>query len=248
MGFIIEKSGNHYILNVQGSRLWFMPAGANIWRCKSAGEFVLKRVGQLMELRTAESRLWGYPTNTGDFICEGNFDPGPDPDPGPGTGTFSWPYEPTAGHWVSSEYGPRSGRFHEGIDFSGGPASMGEPIPCIADGTVYRVRDLGGSSWGRYTIIFHGAHEGVDIYSLYGHMSAMPLNAEGATVTKGQNLGPIGNSGASFGAHLHLETHVTSVGGSLRWDNNNPSYSSPRTAMSPRSFFNTYGDNAWIIS
>lgn len=70
----------------------------------------------------------------------------------------------------------------------------------------------------------------------------------GATVAKGQTIGLINNTGSSQGSHLHMEIHRCSIGGGMRSDTGNPSYSSSRTAYPPRSFFSVYGDGAWIIS
>lgn len=178
-----------------------------------------------------------YPTQGGVFIVsasEGGSG---------GTGDFSWPYPLD---YVTSEYGPRGTGFHEGIDFSGGPALSGEPIPAIGDGEVSSI--LSGGGFGNGVILFHGTFGSNDLYTLYAHMATAPVVSLGATVSKGDTLGPVGNTGNSFGAHLHMETHRTSVGGSMVFDNTNPSYSSPRTSINPRTFMNSYGDGAVIIT
>jgi murein DD-endopeptidase MepM/ murein hydrolase activator NlpD len=183
----------------------------------------------------------------GVWIADASFTPDPDPDPGPGTGDYSWPYEPTPGHWVTSEYGPRSGRFHEGMDFSGGPALLDKPIPAIGDGTVQQ-SGLNGA-FGYSVILHHGSIDGFDWKSLYAHQPSYASRpGVGATITKGQQIGLVNNTGSSFGSHLHFEIHRCSIGGGMRWDNGNPSYSSSRTAYNPRNFFSVYGDGTWIIS
>lgn len=165
-------------------------------------------------------------------------------DGGGGTGDYSWPYSLD---YVTSEFGPRGTGFHEGMDWSGGPAVTGQPIPAIGDGTVDTIIASGGSGFGNGVILFHGTFSGWDWYSVYGHMNTAPVVSLGASVTKGQTLGPVGNTGNSFGAHLHMETHKVPIGGSIVWANGNPSWSAPRTAINPRSFMNTFGDGGVLI-
>lgn len=161
---------------------------------------------------------------------------------GGGDGDFSLPYSE---EYVTSEFGPRGGRFHEGRDWSGGPATAGNPIPAVGDGTVSNV--FYSSGYGNCVDVFHGNFDGWDWYSRSAHMSTTAVVAEGDTVTKGQTLGPIGNTGNSYGAHLHLEIHRVPPGGSIVNDNLNPSWSSSRTAINPVDFFNTYGDGTVLI-
>lgn len=161
---------------------------------------------------------------------------------GGGGGEFSYPYPLD---YVTSEFGPRSGRFHEGMDWSGGPATSGQPIPAIGDAVVHNV--FSNSGYGNCVDLFHGTFGGYDWYSRYAHMSTTAVVSEGASITKGTTVGPIGNTGNSFGAHLHLEIHRAPIGGNIVNDNNNPSWASGRTAINPRSFFDAYGDGGVII-
>lgn len=243
--WIIEKQGATLVLNLDGQRIVFHPATAGTWICATSGGLKLERSGNLMILNTTQAQLIAYPLTNGQWLLSGSGGPGPGPDPG--EGEFSWPYEPSPGHWVTSEYGPRSGRFHEGIDFSGGPAVFGQPIPAIGDGTVQQSGSNGAFGWS--VIINHGEFDGWSWRSLYAHMpESAPRPAVGATVSKGDIIGLVNNTGSSFGSHLHMETHKVPIGGSMRWDNLNPSYSSPRTAINPRDFFTVYGDGTWILS
>lgn len=162
---------------------------------------------------------------------------------GGGDGDFSWPFPLD---YVTSEFGPRGTGFHEGIDWSGGPAVAGNPIPAIGDAVVHNV--FFNSGYGNCVDLFHGTFDGYDWYSRYAHMSTAPIVTEGASITKGTILGPIGNTGNSFGAHLHMETHRVPIGGNPVSDNTNPSWSSNRTAINPRDFMNAYGDGAAIIT
>lgn len=159
---------------------------------------------------------------------------------GGGTGEFVWPFSTSL---ITSEYGPRDGGFHEGTDFAGGAASDGNNIPASGAGTVVTAA-TGHPGFGNYVILSHGNHGAFDLYTLYAHMKFSPAVSGGASVSQGQTLGQVGNTGASFGSHLHFETHMVPAGGSIVWDNNNPSYGSDRTAVDARDFIALYGDDA----
>lgn len=88
---------------------------------------------------------------------------------------------------------------HTGIDIAG-PA--GAPIVAAYDGVVTtRVVNFGTSGYGNYVIITHAS----GYTTLYAHMQQAPAVALNQTVTKGQTIGVVGNTGNSFGAHLHFE-------------------------------------------
>ena len=110
---------------------------------------------------------------------------------------------PNAVRWpltnqVSSEYGPRWGRMHEGIDIIG---AIGEPIGAAESGRVDYAGWIGG--YGNTIIVDHGG----GMTTLYGHLHGFATSA-GQTVTIGQVLGYVGNSGFSQGPHLHFEVRV----------------------------------------
>ena len=63
------------------------------------------------------------------------------------------------------------------------------------------------SSYGNYCIINHGN----GYATLYAHQMQLPLVKVGDTVSKGQAIGYVGNTGNSFGAHLHFELRVNGV-------------------------------------
>lgn len=163
---------------------------------------------------------------------------------GGGDGDYSWPYSLD---YVTSEYGIRGSRFHEGMDWSGGPAVLGEPIPAIGDGTIEYSGGSGGTGFGNHVIIHHGTWDGFDWKSLYAHMQSLPPVSVGNPVSKGDTIGAVNNTGSSFGSHLHMEIHKCAIGGGIIWDNTNPSYSSSRTAINPIHFFNSYGDGGVLI-
>lgn len=130
--------------------------------------------------------LWKVPQNIG----------------GPAGGPLRWPFPSST---VTSEYGPRESpgpggsTFHEGLDFAPGE---GEPIPAAASGTVELAGANGG--FGNCVIIDHGN----GLKTLYGHMQSTPLVSVGQTIAAGTIIGAVGNTGVSYGAHLHFEVHV----------------------------------------
>ncbi|GAB3152234.1 M23 family metallopeptidase [Micromonospora sonneratiae] len=78
----------------------------------------------------------------------------------------------------------------------------GDPVVASAPGTVDRVTDLGNTSYGRYVRIDHGG--GYTTY--YAHLSGFAGGLSvGDTVGYGTVIGYVGNTGNSYGAHLHYE-------------------------------------------
>lgn len=102
---------------------------------------------------------------------------------------------------VSSRYGhrtdPVNGKkgFHEGVDLRG---HSGDPILATADGTVTKSFRNGG--YGKYVEIDHGN----GFVTKFAHMKKR-LVKRGEKVTRGQQIGQVGNSGRSTGSHLHYE-------------------------------------------
>ncbi|WP_258131225.1 MULTISPECIES: M23 family metallopeptidase [unclassified Microbacterium] len=115
---------------------------------------------------------------------------------------IQWPF--LVGVGMSYGYGMRSGRLHEGIDFVPG---NGAPIQAIADGTV-RIATEQGGAYGVTVYIDH-VIDGSVITSHYSHMQYGSLNVKaGDTVKVGTIVGKTGNTGRSYGAHLHFELIV----------------------------------------
>ncbi|WP_217182970.1 M23 family metallopeptidase [Streptomyces sp. AC495_CC817] len=115
---------------------------------------------------------------------------------------IQWPF--LVGVGMSSGYGPRWGRMHEGVDFVPGE---GAPIQAIADGTV-RIATEQGGGYGVTVYIDH-VIDGQVITSHYSHMQYGSLRVTaGQTVKVGDVVGLTGNTGHSFGAHLHFELIV----------------------------------------
>ncbi|MDO3702475.1 M23 family metallopeptidase [Micromonospora sp. C28SCA-DRY-2] len=105
---------------------------------------------------------------------------------------------PLQGYDFKSPYGMRWGKLHTGVDLV---APEGTPYVAIHDGTVTKAGWWGGYG---YTVIVQHA-DGSE--AIYGHSSALSVQ-EGQQVKAGDQLGLVGNTGHSYGSHLHLEIHV----------------------------------------
>ncbi|MGH3036192.1 MAG: murein hydrolase activator EnvC family protein [Gaiellaceae bacterium] len=105
---------------------------------------------------------------------------------------FIWPVSGV----VTSGFGYRWGRMHEGIDIS---APCGTPIRAVAAGTVIFSGWMGG--YGNLVVVDHGN----GLATAYAHQSA--IYASGG-VGQGQTIGAVGTTGSSTGCHLHFEVRV----------------------------------------
>lgn len=122
--------------------------------------------------------------------------------------SLQWP----ASGYISSPFGYRyhpvygTYKFHSGIDIACG---YGSAICAAASGTVIYVTEpvegcnTGGSGYGNYCIIDHG--DGVT--TLYAHARDIYVSV-GDYVSAGQQIGEVGSTGTSTGAHLHFEVRV----------------------------------------
>jgi len=112
---------------------------------------------------------------------------------------IQWPF--AVGVTMSYGFGMRSGRMHEGIDFTPG---AGSPVQAVADGTV-RIASESGGAYGVHVVIDHIV-DGELVSSHYAHMQYGSLQVvAGQHVTVGTVIGHTGNTGRSFGAHTHFE-------------------------------------------
>jgi len=112
-----------------------------------------------------------------------------------GSGTMAWPAKGT----LSSRFGRRWGRMHNGIDIAG---PKGTPVYAADSGTVsYSAYNGGG--YGNLIKISHGG--GTVTY--YAHLSSR-VASKGQKVKKGQLIGYMGSTGRSTGSHLHFEVRV----------------------------------------
>ncbi|MGN0281770.1 MAG: peptidoglycan DD-metalloendopeptidase family protein [Prevotella sp.] len=109
---------------------------------------------------------------------------------------------PTTNRVVTSNFGPRWGRQHKGIDIK---VYIGDTIRAAFDGKVRMVR-YEAKGYGNYVVIRHG--NGLE--TIYGHMSKQ-LVSEDQIVRAGDPIGLGGNTGRSTGSHLHFETRLCGV-------------------------------------
>jgi len=117
--------------------------------------------------------------------------------PGTFTGTGGQLTMPVNGVFTSP-FGPRWGRLHAGVDLA---APDGTPIYAADSGRVVILGPTGG--YGNYTCVQHSA----SLSTCYAHQSRFGTTM-GASVTRGQTIGYVGNTGNSFGAHLHFEVRI----------------------------------------
>jgi murein DD-endopeptidase MepM/ murein hydrolase activator NlpD len=102
---------------------------------------------------------------------------------------------------VTSKFGyrPRFGRMHYGVDLK---VFTGDTIYSAFDGKV-RVKKFDANGYGYYIVIRH--KNGLE--TLYAHLSKQLVNIN-QEVKSGQPIGLGGNTGRSFGSHLHFETRI----------------------------------------
>jgi murein DD-endopeptidase MepM/ murein hydrolase activator NlpD len=105
---------------------------------------------------------------------------------------------PLDDYTFTSPYGIRWGKLHAGIDLA---APEGTPYKAVHAGTVTAAGYNGGYG---YSITVRQAN-GVEV--IYAHSRRLLVKA-GDKVTAGQVIGEVGNTGASYGTHLHVEVHV----------------------------------------
>ena len=109
---------------------------------------------------------------------------------------------PTPSRVITSNFGPRWGRQHKGLDIK---VYVGDTIRAAWSGKVRVVR-YEAKGYGNYVIIRH--ENGLETY--YGHLSKQ-LVRENQQVRAGQPIGLGGNTGRSTGSHLHFETRLCGV-------------------------------------
>ena len=128
-----------------------------------------------------------------------------------GRGAVQWPFPYAVP--VSDGFGPRiapcrgCSTDHQGTDFTPG---AGSAIYAIADGVV-TYTEVSDRGYGNHVWISHVVN-GEKVASLYAHMqmNSSPL-AVGDVIKVGDFVGLVGDTGASVGAHLHLEIHANGV-------------------------------------
>jgi murein DD-endopeptidase MepM/ murein hydrolase activator NlpD len=127
------------------------------------------------QIRAAQSRNTG-PTQT------------------PSNAGLIWPVQGP----VTSPFGWRWGRMHEGVDIGVG---YGTPIHAAAGGTVIYCGWEEG--YGNFVVLDHGGN----LATAYGHQSSIAVTC-GQQVSQGDVIGYVGCTGHCFGPHLHFEVRV----------------------------------------
>lgn len=175
-------------------------------------EKVLRKNGEIQTLYVTASTRITEPINK--IYVQGtkvayNFQDVP-----PAASNTDWGWPTISPYVITSRYGWRWGRMHRGIDISG--SGFGSPIYSSTDGVVvntfsgcadrgYYGSTCGGGLGNSVTI---KASNGLIVY--YAHMRSQLRVSIGQTVTKGQVLGYMGDSGSSTGTHLHFQINDAS--------------------------------------
>ena len=121
-----------------------------------------------------------------------------------------WPLDK---HIITSGWYYNSGKLHRALDLRG---SIGTDVKASEDGEVVWVQywdgrtRTGNQSYGNAIKIKHQDYKGHTVHTLYAHLSSIQVKV-GEKVVEGQIIGRVGNTGNSFGQHLHFE---------VRYDNN----------------------------
>lgn len=106
---------------------------------------------------------------------------------------------PTPSRAITSNFGPRWGRQHKGLDIK---VYIGDTIRSAWAGTV-RIVKYDANGYGNYVVIRH--KNGLE--TVYGHLSKH-LCKQNQVVKAGEVIGLGGNTGRSTGSHLHFETRL----------------------------------------
>jgi lipoprotein NlpD len=119
--------------------------------------------------------------------------------PGEIVAGWRWPLQDPR---LSSPFGQRQGRVHEGIDFA---APMGTSIFAARDGTVLYAGDA-VRGYGNMVVLQHDE----DLLSVYAHSSVLLVHI-GDHVRAGQEIARVGQSGRATAPHLHFEVRKGQV-------------------------------------
>lgn len=210
------EDGSEYSMQVTG-----LPAGTTVKVCKTNGASLnvrsgagsgYKIVAQLEEgdetTILASSGSW-YKHEGGGwsyhaYLCaEGTTPSEPEPQPSDppadgGAGVCGSFQHPVPGAPVTSNFGPRWGRMHNGIDLG---VSTGTNVRAAMGGVVDFAGWAGG--YGNVVDIVHcGKYT-----TRYAHLSSF-VAKKGAKVAAGQVVAKSGSTGNSTGPHLHFEIRI----------------------------------------
>lgn len=110
-------------------------------------------------------------------------------------GIGSWVWPTNTPYTISSPFGWRWGKMHDGYDISG--LAYGSPVRAVNNGIVVESGYNGTN--GNYIIIKHSN----GYYTMYAHMASRTKSV-GNIVMAADQIGTVGNSGYAFGVHLHF--------------------------------------------
>jgi len=109
---------------------------------------------------------------------------------------------PTPSRKITSPFGPRWRRMHNGLDIK---VEIGDTIRAAFEGKV-RVVKYEAKGYGNYIVIRH--NNGLE--TVYGHLSKQLVEPD-QVVKAGEIIGLGGNTGHSTGSHLHFETRFLGI-------------------------------------
>ena len=130
------------------------------------------------------------------------------------------------------DYVGGSCRTHAGVDIG---ASCGTPIYAVAEGRV-QYTTYSDEGYGNEVIIYHNIN-GQNYTSLYGHLSSINVSKDDI-VTKDTVIGYMGNTGNSFGCHLHLNI----CNGTTLWCNKYYETADPGNYINFPGYYQSYYD------
>jgi hypothetical protein len=122
---------------------------------------------------------------------------------------------------------------HNGIDFAG---NIGDSIYAISGGVVEWIGV--DPDYGNYVRIYHPE---LGVHSFYAHLDHVLVRGHATTVTIGQEIAKVGNTGNSTGPHLHFEIRIGDNKNGYR----NVHYGHKKGRSNPESFYALHGKYLW---
>lgn len=165
---------------------------------KKVEKDIVKEQARLAKIARQQAEAASKSSNTTAVSNEG--ETGDIPEVASGTWTKPTNGTLTSGFgWRNIGFGPE---FHYGVDLAN---KQGTPIVAAADGVVFKASPL--STYGNVIMITHSIN-GRTFTTVYAHLSGYKSTV-GQSVKKGQVIGYMGQTGRSYGSHLHFEIHTT---------------------------------------